>query len=65
MTPKPNAEKVRDTESRKRARGLREIRVWVPDRDRFGPEPEGRVREVARGEREKIEGKDDGRPESC
>lgn len=52
---KTKAETVRDTEARKRARGLREIRVWVPDRDRFGPEPEARVREVARGECGKIE----------
>ena len=28
---KTPAEKVRDTEARKRASGLREIRVWVPD----------------------------------
>jgi hypothetical protein len=55
---KPPAEKVRDTESRKRARGLREIRVWVPDRDKYGPEPEGRVREVAADEVAKIETKE-------
>jgi len=44
---KSGAEKVRDTEARKRAKGLREIRVWVPDRDRFGPEDENEVRELA------------------
>jgi hypothetical protein len=31
MPKKTPAEKVRDTEARKRASGLKEIRVWVPD----------------------------------
>lgn len=52
---KSDGDRTRDKEARKRARGLREIRVWVPDRDKFGPEPEQRVREVARVECGKIE----------
>lgn len=61
MSPKSVAERNRDKEARKKAAGLREIRVWVPDRDRFGPEPEVRVREVARVECGKIEEEDDGK----
>lgn len=38
---------VRASEDKKKAAGLREIRVWVPDRDRFGPEAENRVRKLA------------------
>ena len=44
------AERNRDKEARKRAAGLREIRVWVPDRERFGPEAENRVRKLAADE---------------
>lgn len=44
---KTNVEKVRRSEGRKKEKGLREIRLWVPDRDRFGPEAESRVRKLA------------------
>jgi hypothetical protein len=47
---KSATEKVRDSEARKRASGLREIRVWVPDRDKFGLDAENRVRKLAADE---------------
>jgi hypothetical protein len=53
---KSDSDRTRDKEARKRARGLREIRVWVPDRDKYGPEPEKTVRTVAADECAKIEG---------
>lgn len=52
--PKTVAERNRDKEARKKAAGLREIRVWVPDRDKYGPEPEQRVREKAAEEVAKV-----------
>jgi hypothetical protein len=38
---------TRAAESRKRASGLREIRVWVSDRDKFGLDDEKQVRDLA------------------
>lgn len=47
MPPRTAAERNRDKEARKKAAGLREIRVWVPDRDKYGPDAENRVRKLA------------------
>lgn len=44
MPPKPLSQRVRETSARKRARGLKEIRVWVPDYSEAVQE----VRELAR-----------------
>lgn len=55
MTAKTAAERNRDKEARKRASGLREIRVWVPDRERFGHDAENRVRAVAADECAKLD----------
>lgn len=55
MSPKSASERNREKEARKKAAGLREIRVWVPDRDKFGPEPERRVRQTAAEEAAKID----------
>ena len=58
---KSNAEKVRGTEDRKKAAGLREIRVWVPDRKRFGPEAENEVRALAAEKCAALEQKEQGK----
>lgn len=41
---KTNAQRVREAEASRRARGEREIRVWVPDT----PEAKQQVRDLAR-----------------
>ena len=49
--PKSKSQKVRDMEARKRASGLREIRVWVRD----SPEAIEAVRRAAREVSEGVE----------
>lgn len=44
---KTNSEKVEASKQKRRARGEKEIRVWVPDPERFGPEDEKQVRDLA------------------
>jgi hypothetical protein len=44
MTPKTTAQRVREAEAAHRARGEKEIRVWVPD----AAEAIEKVRELAR-----------------
>jgi ribosomal protein S11 len=47
MGGKVTSAQVRASEGKKKAAGLREIRVWVPDRERFGPEAENKIRALA------------------
>ena len=44
---KPKAQRVREAEASHRARGEKQIRVWVPDPAKFGAEAANRVRKVA------------------
>jgi hypothetical protein len=43
VTPKPTAQRVREAEASHRARGEREIRLWVPD----DPDAIQQVRDLA------------------
>jgi hypothetical protein len=44
---KTPAERVRDSEASRRARGEKQLRVWVPNPKIYGPEDEKQVRDLA------------------